>query len=518
MSAAMRAAVAIVAALLASCKVGPNFSPPQEPVPDHYAGARLDLTGVPAGTATEAEPDSFWWRQFHDLELDDLEKLAAAGNLDLKAAYMRIVEARVQVLSARAQGLPNLNAAASFNREQLGLAGILKAQGIATGGTGSTSTQQLIRGLEAPVNIYQLGFDASWELDLFGRVRRGVEGAEAQSESAVESRNDLLVTLEADVAETYFQLRAGQTLRQITLDLMGAQRDVVELTNNKHIHGLAGEADVESARGQLSSLESELPTYDQTIATSKHALAVLSGQTPEALDTQLGETGELPRLPAVVPVGLPSTLARRRPDIRNSEDALHAATAQIGVAVASFYPDISLSGTYGLRNTGTRYLFDWSSNFYTFGPKISIPIFQGGALVASVRLSRAQAAEAAFNYRKIVLSALQDVEDGLSELQTDALRSAALKEAVTADQRALDVDSDAYRHGIISYINVLTVQIQVVQARQQLAQALLTQSTDLIKLYKALGGGWEDAPQVTNANASAAPPEAAASATDSNAQ
>jgi len=504
MSSGMRAAIGIVAVLLTSCKVGPNFSPPHEPVPDHYAGAKPDLAGVLTGTATEAEPDAFWWRQFHDSELDDLEKLAAAGNLDLKAAYMRIVEARIQVLAARAQGLPSLNASASFNREQLGLAGILKTQGISGAGTAAAGTQQLIRGLEAPVNIYQLGFDASWELDLFGKVRRGVEGAEAQSESAVESRNDLLVTLEAEVAETYLQLRAGQTLRQITRDLIGAQRDVVELTNNKHMHGLAGEADVESARGQLSSLESDLPTYDQTIAIATHALAVLTGDTPDALDTRFGATGELPTLPTIVPAGLPSTLARRRPDVRNSEDALHAATAQIGVAVASFYPDISLTGTYGLRNSGTRYLFDWSSNFYTFGPKISIPIFQGGTLVASVRLSRAQAAEATFNYRKTVLSALQDVEDGLSELQTDALRTAALKDTVTADQRALDVDLDAYRHGLITYITVLIVQIQVVQARQQLAQASLTQSTDLVKLYKALGGGWESEPPVTNAGASAA--------------
>jgi NodT family efflux transporter outer membrane factor (OMF) lipoprotein len=206
----------------------------------------------------------------------------------------------------------------------------------------------------------------------------------------------------------------------------------------------------------------------------------------------------LPNPPATVPVGLPSTLARRRPDIRQAEDTLHAATAQIGVAVASFYPDVSLSGSYGLRNTGTRYLTDWSSNFYTFGPKVSIPIFQGGSLVANVRLSRAQAAEAAFNYRKTVLTALQDIEDGLTSLQTDAARCASLRETIGADQRAVDIDTNAYSHGILTYINVLTAQVQVEQAREQLADALLTQSTDLVKLYKALGGGWENAPKVAS--------------------
>jgi NodT family efflux transporter outer membrane factor (OMF) lipoprotein len=197
-------------------------------------------------------------------------------------------------------------------------------------------------------------------------------------------------------------------------------------------------------------------------------------------------------MPATVPVGIPAQLARRRPDIRESEAALHAATAQEGVAVASLFPDISLSGTLGLRNTSTGYLFDWDSHFYTFGPTISIPIFHGGALVANVRLSKAQAAEAALNYRKSVLTALQEVEDGLDSLQQDAQRAQSLEDSVGANRRALEVDTNAYEHGIATYITVLTQEVQVQQGEQQLSQALLTQSTDLVKLYKALGGGWQD--------------------------
>jgi NodT family efflux transporter outer membrane factor (OMF) lipoprotein len=486
------ATLGIGIALLAACKLGPDFEAPHESVPDRYAGVPVTApSGAPAATSA-AEPDSFWWRQFHDADLDGLEERAAAGNLDLKAAYLRIVEARMQVLAARSQGLPSLNASAAATREQLGLAGIIKSQGIEAGGTTSASTQQLISGLEAPVNLYQLGFDASWELDLFGKVRRNVEAAKAQSAGAVEARNDLLVSLEAEVAQDYLQMRAAQTLRQITIELVVAQREVLELTSNRHQHGLAGEADVASARGQLASLEAQLPPDELAIATARHALSVLTGQTPESLDTQFNEIGALPRLPMRVPVGLPSTLARRRPDIRKAEDTLHQATAQIGVAVADFFPDVSLAGTFGLRNTASRNLFDWSSKFYTFGPKISIPIFQGGNLTASLQLSRAAAAAAALRYRKTVLTALQEVEDDLSALQTDAARSASLREAIDADQRALDVDLDGYRHGILSYIDVLTVQIQVTQARQQFAQALLAQSSDLVKLYKALGGGWPD--------------------------
>jgi multidrug efflux system outer membrane protein len=190
-------------------------------------------------------------------------------------------------------------------------------------------------------------------------------------------------------------------------------------------------------------------------------------------------------------VGLPSQLARRRPDIRQSEDALHAATAQVGVAVASLFPDISLTGTLGLRNLSPGYLLDWDSHFYTFGPTVSVPIFHGGALVANVRLSKAEAAEAALAYRNTVLRALQEVEDGLDSLHQDAERVSALAQAVAADQRALQFNMDSYRHGLITYISTLTIQIQLIQAQQQWTQALLTQSTDLVKLYKALGGGWQ---------------------------
>ena len=446
--------------------------------------------------ATASPARSFWWREFHDPELDSLVDAARQGNLDLKGAYLRIVEARIQVQSARAQGLPSLNASASYTREQLGLAGILKSKGISTasGPTSSPAAQGLIASLEQPVNLYQLGFDASWEIDLFGKVRRSVEAADAQSAAAVASRDDLLVSLEAEVAQSYFQLRSSQALLQITRDEIAAQREIADLTQNRHEHGLADEPDVDSARGQLASLQAQLPSYEQTIAASRHALAVLIGQTPESLDARFGDHGELPPLPAGVPVGVPSTLARRRPDIRNSEAVLHAATAEIGVSIAGLFPDISLAGSYGLRNLGTRYLFDWSSHFYTFGPSVSLPIFHGGALIASVRLSRAQAAEAALSYRKTVLSALQEVEDGLSALDEGARRIAALEETVGADQRAVDVESDAYRHGVISYITLLTAQLQTIEARQQLAESRLTQSTDLVKLYKALGGGWENAP------------------------
>ena len=484
MRAARLTAAALLLACLSACKMGPNFVPPNEPVPKQYAER-----APPANP--DAAPDAAWWNQFHDVQLDRLEDRAASSNLGLKVAYLRILEARIQVQATRAQGLPSLNGTASYTREQLGLAGIVKSKGQALA-SAPPEVQNLISSLEQPINLYELGFDASWELDLFGKVRRAVEAADAQSRQAVESKNDLLVSLEAEIAQAYFELRAGQVLRQMTATLIADQREVVDLTSSRQAHGLGSEADVQSARAQLASLEAQLPQYEETIASSRHALAVLCGETPEAFDGELGTTGALPALPPRIPVGIPSTLARRRPDIRGSEEALHAATAQVGVSVASLFPQLSLTGSLGLRNTDTRYLFDWASKFYSAGPGISVPIFKGGALIASVRLSRTEAAAAALSYRSTVLNALQEVEDGLSSLREDAERRAALDTSVAADQRALDINLDAYRHGLATYVTVLTLQLQTVQARQQLAQASLTQIIDLIKLYKALGGGWQE--------------------------
>jgi outer membrane protein, multidrug efflux system len=487
------------AVVLTSCAVGPNFTPPAPTVPATFIESPKDASPS-AGPAVSSEgvPNQTWWREFHDPQLDQLEERTQKGNLDLQAGLMRIIEARTQVQVARAQGLPSLNATASYNREQIGAAGILKAEGSSFGGT--ALDPGLVSELTKPINLYQVGFDASWELDLFGKVSRSVEEAKAQSNEAVELRNDMLVSLEAEVAQTYMQLRAAQLLKTITLGLIAEEREVLDLTINKQAHGLAQQGDVESARAQVSTLQSQLPQYDQNISVSRHALAVLIGQTPEALDAELGPSVDLPKLPQTIPLGVPSTLARRRPDIREAEASLHAATADIGVSVASLYPDISLTGTFGLRNISTGYLFNWASKFYTAGPTISLPIFHGGALVANVKIARAEAAAAALNYRKTVLTALQEVEDGLVSLDQDGRRVEALKDTVAADQNAFDITTHAYKVGLSTYISVLNLELQTNQAKQQLAQAALTEVTDLVKLYKALGGGWEAEPAAASAS------------------
>ncbi|MDU3078361.1 MAG: efflux transporter outer membrane subunit, partial [Mixta calida] len=322
--------------------------------------------------------------------------------------------------------------------------------------------------------------------------RRQVEAAGAQQQESIESRNDALVSLEAEVARAYLQLRGAQSVTQTLQTQIEVAQQTLELTQSQQRNGLAPQLDVENARAQLSSLRAQLPQYQAQARQAMNGLAVLIGKPPGALDAELMRPRPLPALPAAVPVGIPSTLARRRPDIRQAEANLHAATANIGVSVAQLFPSLSLTGQLGVRNTDASYLDNWSSHFYSYGPALSIPIFQGGRLVSSVRLSRAQQASSALNYRQTVLTALQDVENALVSYRTDQERVTQLDETVSALQSSFDLASDSYKKGLSTFLDVLDAQRQLSQAKQQAEQARVQSSLDLVALYKALGGGWEN--------------------------
>ena len=497
----------LLSMLASACSVGPNFTQSDAKAPDNWNDlqraqnppddVRFPHASVPSLADTHADPDPRWWRQFNDATLDSLIERAAAGNLDLQSAVLRIEAAREQAVVSGAQGLPQLSANASYKREQLGLKGLLQSQGVYDKvnalGANSASATGALNSLTAPVSLFQDGFDASWELDLFGRVRRSVESANAQTESAIENRNDALVSLEAEVAQTYSQLRGAQLLEQITLAEIDSEQRILDLTREQARVGLTSQSDVESATAQAGSLQAQLPQFDAQIAQAMNGLAVLTGSAPGALDAELEAPGAVPPVPPSVPIGLPSTLARRRPDIRRAESDLHAATAEIGVAVAQMYPDVSLTGNVGTRATQAKYLARWSSLFWTVGPSISLPIFEGGALRENVRIAKAQAGQAALQYRSTVLKALQDVDNALVSYRTDQDRREALTRTVEANRISLQLATDSYRKGLVSFISVLDAERQLAETRQQLAQSTVSVTTDLIAVYKALGGGWEAA-------------------------
>jgi outer membrane protein, multidrug efflux system len=495
--------------MLGACAVGPDFKSPDAQAPDNWTDtqraqnapndARMPHADNPSVVQTRADPDPRWWKQFNDPTLDSLIDRAVAGNLDLQAAVLRIEEARQQSVAAGAAGLPQISANAKVTREQLGAKGILESQGVYDqvnniGGSNGTQIRQGLDSITQPTTLYQYGFDASWELDLFGRVRRSVESANAQEQAQIESRNDALVSLESEVARTYAQLRGAQAIKQITLAEIDAEQQILDLTREQARVGLTSQQDVQSASAQVGTLQAQLPSLDAQIAQSMNGLSVLTGSPPGTLDAELADADKnavVPPVPPTVPVGLPSTLARRRPDIRRAEAQLHAATAEVGVAVAQLYPDISLTGQVGMRASKADYLARWSSLFWSVGPSISLPIFEGGQLRANVRVAKAEAGAAALQYRQTVLNALQDVDNALVNYRTEQDRRAALVRTVEANRISLQLATDSYRKGITPFVTVLDAERQLAQTREQLAQSTVNVTTNLIAVYKSLGGGWQ---------------------------
>ncbi len=485
---AMLGANLIGAPLIAGCTVGPNFTPPTPPqVTDWHEKSARAATAVSERT----NPDPRWWNSFNDPVLTDLMQKAIAGNLDLQQAVLRVAEARQGEVSARAAGLPTVGGTGSYMREQLGLHGLLLSQGVygqlntlanqnsplnqfspGLGSRTSTAIGGALDQFSQPVNLFQYGLNSSWELDLFGRVRRSEEQAGARTEAQIEATNDALVMLEGQVAQAYVQLRGAQALTASQQENVRTAQAAFDLTQKRQRQGLTTELDVEQARTQLANTQYQLPGYEKQSQQAMNRLSVLTGQPPGTLDTMLGSTAPLPKIPPVVGIGVPSTLARRRPDIRQAEAQLHAATANVGVAVASFYPDVSLTGNFGLRALDASYLTNWASSFYSFGPSISLPIFQGGRLTAGLRLARAQEAEAALAYRGTVLNALREVEDALVAYRTDRAGRDKLAEAVRSGETTLYLARDGYTHGLSDFIQVLDAERTLVGSRQQLVRPM----------------------------------------------
>jgi NodT family efflux transporter outer membrane factor (OMF) lipoprotein len=486
-----RAVASAVLLGTAACTVGPDFTPPK---PIEAAAWNDPSTNQ---ISTETNPDPEWWSGFNDQVLTALIEKSIKGNLDLQEAVLRIIEARQGEVSARAEGLPTLNATGSYQRNQLGAKGILESKGAfdQVNNLSDKKTGKAIGGLldqiTQPADIYQYGLSVSWELDLFGKVRRSVEQAGAKTEAAAEATNDALVMLEAQVAQAYIQLRGAQALAASQQENVRISRDAFELTQRRQQHGLTTELDVEQARTQLNTAQQQLPAFEKQVAQAANSLCVLIGEPPGTVDPMVAAPAPLPKLPQVVGVGVPSILARRRPDIREAEAQLHAATANVGVAVASFYPDISLTGNLGIRASDASYLTNWASHFYSFGPSVSLPIFQGGKLNAGLTVARAQAVEAALAYRATVLKALQEVENALIAYRTDKTARDDAAATVKSAELSHYLARNRYEHGLADFIQALDAERTLIGARQQLVQADIALTGDIVALYKALGGGWE---------------------------
>lgn len=461
-----------VLALAGCAAVGPDYEPPKMPVPRQWSETT-------ASTGSQADK---WWKVFNDPVLDKLIVDAITSNLDLKLAQERVKDARALRSATIAAGLPSLDAKSNVSRRFNNTSSPASQTGTSSVGGGFGIGNQLI-------NIFQLGFDAQWELDFFGGVRRAVEAADATIEVEVENSRDARVTLLGEVARNYIELRANQQLAAITRENLQAQQETQELTQIRQQTGLASMLEVSQAQAQAATTEAQLPNYETLAKQAMHALSVLLGKEPGALSALLERQGAVPTASQAI-TRLPSELLQRRPDIRRAERQLAVANASVGVATAELYPKINLAAFIGLQNTTITDFTPLGKSWSAAG-SLTMPIFNWGKLHANIESKKAQYQQTFLSYQSTVLSAFKEVEDALIAYSKELERRKALAKAVAANQLAVQLANERYRKGLTAFLDVLTSQSALYQAQSSLIASESQLSSNLIALYKSLGGGWE---------------------------
>jgi outer membrane protein, multidrug efflux system len=483
---------------LAGCAVGPDYRPPESHVPAGWSSLEA-ANGSPTRLTQSPTQLVEWWKNFEDPMLASLVGRAIQSNLDLRQAEARIRQARA-TRGVSASGLwPEMDATGTYSRTRTPVTSSTSqsttgspsgSSGPSGAGTTSTSTRTTTTGVYR--NLFQAGLDATWELDIFGGVRRDIEASTADMEAAMEDRRDLLVTLVAEVGTNYCNLRGSQQQISIARKNLQAQRHTAEITRKRYQAGFVSALDVASAQAQVATTESQIPILESAVQSTIYSLSVLLGREPAALLQELAAEAPIPPTPPEIPVGLPSDLIRRRPDIRRAEAQIHAATARIGVATADLFPKFSLTGNFGFSSTDLDTLANWSRRSWSFGPSVSWPIFAGGRIWWNIKVQDALQEQALIAYQKAVLIALQDVETALVAYANELRRHKSLSEAVENNTKAVDLAMKRYVAGKTDFLNVLTFQGALYQSEDALTQSTRNLTTDLIALYKALGGGWEE--------------------------
>lgn len=513
---------ALAATLLAGCAAGPDYQAPTPQTPASWQDWRSDRhagdTAEPAGTAARAGPadaarptgttdtagssatpgtaplPADWWTSFQDDTLNRLQARAAQASPDVRTAALRFAQSRMQRLTVAAQRGPTLDAtgAATRQRQSEYSAGTRLADAVAP-----ANRQELISVLSAPYTLYQGGFDASWELDLWGRVGRAIESADANVANAAALLDEVRLAVASELARDYFELRRVQQQRELLRQDVATARDSLSLLQARARGGLIDELDVSRQRSLLADLESRLPTLRAQEAALMNQIGLLVDLRPGELDDVLAATpsaglSTLSTLPAHLPdlsLGLPSEVARRRPDIRSAEARLHAATADIGVAVADLYPRITLGATFGFESYEGARFGEWGTRTWSVGPSLSLPIFDQGRRRATVVLRQLAQQEAAVSYQQTVLKAWQDIDDALTAYDAERGRNARLRTREDASREAYDLARARYARGLTDFLVELDAQRTWIQARRDLSDSNHQLFLRLIAIYKAVGGG-----------------------------
>jgi multidrug efflux system outer membrane protein len=489
--------LAVGVAFLAGCAVGPDYVPPTVAQVAAYKESGPWKKAEPRDDISKGD----WYTVFRDPKLNELESQAQFSSQTLRAAVARVSESRAVARQAEANFFPMLNFEADGSRQRVSpnngqLLATTPAAGpgipVAIAGGGG---QTAIIGGGGGTRAYTytsatvVPFDLSYEVDLWGKVRRAFEASGDQAQASVSDYENVLLTLKANVATNYFAVRTADSQIDVERRTIESYQQNLKLTNSRFQGGISTQLDVEQAKATLAAAQAQLATYQQNRAQLEHALAVLLGQAPETFSLPFHPLDL--RLP-VIPAGLPADLLERRPDVASAERRVAAQNAEIGVAIAAYFPEVHLTGQTGFDSGDLGMLFNWESRIWSYGPNIQFPIFEGGQISANVKQQRATYEENVANYREQVLVAFQDVEDSLSALHYLAQQSEAENRAFESYKKALDLTNARYTTGLVSYFDVIQAQGLELGSEQLTVQIEGDRLGSTVRLIKALGGGWAD--------------------------
>jgi NodT family efflux transporter outer membrane factor (OMF) lipoprotein len=468
-----------VCAALTSCAVGPDYHPPEPPIPANFAAAS-SLSALNDHRAGPSVEISKWWRTLHDRELDSLVERAIAASPTLEIALDRLQQARAQEAVVVGTALPAAGATAGGgwgSGSDLARGRASQTLVSAENGAGQAQVANLI------------GFDAAWEIDVFGKFRRAIEAAQYDVDAAVAARNLVLVSLIADVTRAYLDLRALQMQLMVLRKDIEVAHKYVDFVQERFNRGITNELDVTLAQRELAQLDAQVAPLSAQIEAARYVIAVLIGEFPENLRNELKRPGAIPSLPGRIRAGLPIDLLRRRPDIAVAERELASATALIGVATADLFPQVAVTASAG-RQTGVSPFV--ISPIWSVGPAIAAPLLDFGRLDAIVEKADYRARELLFAYKQTVLNAVREVDTAIDAYAAEQNRLRHLADALTAARRAVTLATERFDRGLIDSLNVIDAQRQEYAIEQEYVAAQESAAAQFVTLYKSLGGGWED--------------------------
>ena len=471
-----------LAALLTSCAVGPNYHTPHMSVPDRYAATASDTGSVPAATAAPAVDLARWWRALEDTELDSLIERAVRSNPDALIALDRLQAARTYELGIAGSLLPAAAASGAYGR-----------------GTGDDNARgRAAEPLVTADNPHGLnsinevgGFAAVWEVDVFGKVRRQMEAAHDNAQAAADARNAVLVSVVADVAQAYVDLRGLQMRASVLHSSIDVLRQSLDLVTQRYERGITNELDVTLARRELASLQAQVAPVDAQVLAAQYTIATLLGAYPEDLVRELSAAGMVPSVPAVVDTGLPVDLLRRRPDIMQAERDLASSNAQIGVATADLFPQFIATGAIGAQRGDLGTAAPLGQHVWSLGAGALWPLLDFGTLDAQVQAAKWQTRALLVAYKRAIQTAVQQVDTTVAALRAQQASLASLGEALLASERAVTLANERYNRGLTDFLNVVDAERAEYAIQDQFIAAQTSVAEQFIALYRYLGGGWQ---------------------------